>query len=76
MAFHVFHRTWWRANPDWPGGLEPEAGPKTTIARNIATAERAREICAEWNAAHDPGRLSDKAEFERQAPHVRRSRHA
>ena len=76
MAFHVFHRTWWRENPEWPDGLEPGAGPKTTIARNIATESEAREICRKWNANHKPGRLSRKAEFERQVSHVNRNKRA
>lgn len=61
--YNVFHRTWWRRNPDWPNGLEPEAGERHYIARGV-TYEHARELCQEWNAAHDPGELSDKAEFE------------
>lgn len=60
---HVYHRTWWKENPAWPQGLEPCAGRKTTIDR-VETVEEAREICKEWNAEHDPGRLSRKAEFE------------
>ncbi len=23
MAYKVFHRTWWKNNPEWPDGLEP-----------------------------------------------------
>jgi hypothetical protein len=74
MTFTVFHRTWWRENPEWPDGLEPHAGKRTIIARNIETESEAREICRKWNATHKPGRLSRKAEFEHQDAHVRSNR--
>lgn len=61
--YNVFHRTWWRANPKWPGGREPEAGERHYIKKHV-TEEHARELCAEWNASHEPGPLSDKAEYE------------
>ena len=61
--FDVFHRTWWRKNPSWPDGREPGVGKRTYIARRV-TEEEAREICREWNATHDPGPLSRKAEYE------------
>ena len=61
--YNVFHRTWWQANPAWPGGREPGAGPRHYIKRHV-TYEDARELCDQWNANHEPGFLSDKAEFE------------
>lgn len=61
--FHVFHRTWWVESPGWPNGLEPEAGEKHTIDE-VETEAEARALCQEWNAENDPGRLSDKAEYE------------
>lgn len=61
--YNVFHRTWWQANPKWPDGREPGAGPRHYIRKHV-TQEDARELCAEWNASHDPGPLSDKAEYE------------
>ena len=61
--FHVFHRTWWKRNEAWPNGLEPSAGKKSTIGF-AATAEEARSMCQVWAAAHRPGKLSDKPEFE------------
>jgi hypothetical protein len=63
--YTVFTRTWWRHNPAWPNGLEPGAGRKTRIARNLSERE-AIKLCAEWNASHKPGKLSRKAEFEQQ----------
>lgn len=64
--YRVFSRTWWRANPSWPGGREPGAGRKTTIQRNVQDEETARAICKRWNASHNPGKLSRKAEYEEQ----------
>lgn len=31
MSYRIFTRTWWRQNPDWPGGREPHAGRQYTI---------------------------------------------
>jgi hypothetical protein len=63
--YTVFHRTWWIENPSWPNGLEPGAGRKHVIARNVSL-EEALELCREYNSTHKPGRLSRKAEFELQ----------
>ena len=61
--FDVFHRTWWQPNPAWPGGKEPGAGTRHYIERHV-TRRDALKLCKEYNATHDPGFLSDKAEFE------------
>lgn len=63
MSYHVFHRVWWRENKDWPNGLEPHLGRKTTIRKRVATEAEAQQICREWNATHDPGKFSRKAEY-------------
>lgn len=60
--FEVFHRTWWQPNPSWPDGREPGVGEAHHIAW-ADTETEARAIAQRWNAAHDPGPLSDKAEF-------------
>ena len=62
--YQVFTRTWWAHNKDWPNGLEPCPGRKTTIHRNVETAEEARALCQEYNRTHKPGKLSRKLEFE------------
>jgi hypothetical protein len=62
--YRVFTRTWWTRNPSWPGGREPGAGRKFTLAR-VATEDEARARCREYNETHDPGFLSRKAEYER-----------
>jgi hypothetical protein len=64
--YYVFTRTWWKRNPDWPGGREPGAGRKTTLARNVPTETEARAICKRYNDSHDPGFLSRKAEYQEQ----------
>lgn len=60
----IFHRRWWKANPSWPDGLEPGASRPQFIKEVVGDLETARAACREWNAAHDPGRFSDKAEFQ------------
>jgi hypothetical protein len=63
--FTVFVRTWWKKNPEWPGGREPDSyGTRTIIAHRVKTEEEARTIARQYNATHAPGPLSRKAEFE------------
>ena len=62
-SYKVFTRTWWIDNEDWPNGLEPFAGGQRIIARNVASEEEARDIAQKWNAEHDAGRYSLKAEY-------------
>lgn len=62
MSYRVFHRTWWRRGPN--GSRVPGAGKRHTIAARVGTEDEARAICRAWNASHDPGFLSDKAEYE------------
>jgi hypothetical protein len=66
MLYRCFTRTWWVHNPSWPCGLEPGAGRKHTIAKDVESEEEARAICRRYNDTHDPGVLSRKAEYERQ----------
>jgi len=61
--YNVFHRTWWTRNPAWPGGKEPGAGKRHYIRKHVTYAD-ARAICQQYNSTHEPGFLSDKAEFE------------
>jgi hypothetical protein len=61
--YRVFHRTWWKDNPSWPNGLEPHLGNKALIGF-AGNQDQARAMCKAWNAEHDAGRFSDKAEFE------------
>ena len=54
--FEVFHRTWWRA----------EGVPGVGESHHIGWAQteaRARYMCRRWNASHDAGPLSDRAEY-------------
>ena len=61
---NVVHRTWWKDNPEYPGGLEPQIGRKTYIVKGV-TEEEAREMCKQYNETHEAGRYSRKAEFEK-----------
>jgi len=60
--YEVFHRTWWKSNPNWPNGREPGVGESFHIAYT-KTEEEAQAMCKEWNSNHYPGLLSDKAEY-------------
>jgi len=54
--FEAFHRTWWRA----------EGVPGVGESHHIGWAQteaRARYLCRQWNASHDAGPLSDRAEY-------------
>jgi hypothetical protein len=62
--YNVFHRTWWVENPAWPKGLEPQLGKKHYLVKGVNSEKLARELCEDWNEQHEPGRLSDKAEYE------------
>ena len=71
--YRIFHRTWWKENPEWPNGLEPHIGKSRKVGE-ANTREEAREKCTEWDAARKKRygkaafarmeRLSDRAEFE------------
>ena len=61
--YNVFVRSWWKRNAKWPNGLEPHAGRKTYLRTGL-TETQARDFCQTYNATHDPGRASRKAEFE------------
>lgn len=62
--YNVFHRTWWRENSGWPNGLEPEAGKRHYLIRGVTSETLAQQICRDWNGCHEPGKLSDKAEYD------------
>lgn len=64
MSFKVFVRNWWKENPNWPNGLEPDStATKTTLVKRVETEKEAREICKRYNDTHEAGRLSRKAEY-------------
>lgn len=67
MAYNVFTRTWWKpaTTAGWPSGREPSPGRKSRRGHpQRVSFEAAREYCQAWNATHNPGRWSRKAEFE------------
>lgn len=60
-TYNVFVRDWWRMEN---GRRVPYPGaPRRYLARGVSESI-ARQICAEYRAAHDPGPLSRKAEYE------------
>ncbi|GAF74376.1 unnamed protein product [marine sediment metagenome] len=61
--YKVFVRNWWKRNPTWPDGREPSPGRQHTLQKRIKTEEEARAICKRYNATHEPGFLSRKAEY-------------
>lgn len=64
MMYRVFTRVWWRANREWPNGLEPHIGRKYTIGWEC-DEKSARALAREWNRNNEPGRFSRKAEYEK-----------
>lgn len=65
-SYGVFVRNWWKeaTSPGWPNGLEPDPrARKTWLHSGGLTFGEAREIAREYNATHDPGRYSRKAEI-------------
>ena len=63
QLYTVFVRNWWKDNPAWPDGLEPCPGERSIIATGCTYSE-ARRRCEAYRATHEPGRYSNKAEFE------------
>tara|TARA_R110001606_G_scaffold92265_3_gene205320 strand:- start:649 stop:846 length:198 start_codon:yes stop_codon:yes gene_type:complete len=61
--YKVFIRNWWKKNPKWHNGLEPDPTARKTTLTWVNTEEEAREIAQEYNATHKPGILSRKAEY-------------
>lgn len=68
--FRVYVRNWWReATPEdgrWPNDLVPNSGDKGRRIGSASTEEEAQRLCREYNSTHQPGRLSKKAEYERE----------
>ncbi len=60
--YEVFTRTWWRENPEWPGGLEPEVGNPVVIKIAHKRSD-ARAFCKKWNHMNPPCRHGRMAEF-------------
>lgn len=62
--FRIFVRNWWKPNPSWPGGREPDPCADREYLDEVETEEEARAMCREWNRENEPGHLSRKAEYE------------
>lgn len=63
--YRCFTRNWWKeGGAGWPNGLEPEANGRRTFRGTFLEESAAREYCSRWNSTHEPGRLSNKCEYE------------
>lgn len=63
QKYQIFVRNWWKRNPSYPDGLEPDSGARKTKLCICEGIDEARRICKQYNETHKPGRLSRKAEF-------------
>lgn len=63
MKYKVFVRNWWKLNPEWPNGLEPDAGARMVTLRRGLTEAEAKQLCQNYNETHKPGKFSRKAEY-------------
>lgn len=64
-TYNVFVRNWWKHNPSWPNGIEPDPRARKTYLAHGLLEDDARAFCKEYNATHKPRKLSRKAEFEK-----------
>ena len=63
--FQIFTRNWWKENPKYHRGLEPDGGASKTNVGVVETEEEARKICQTNNANRPTSwkRLSRKYEY-------------
>jgi len=71
MKYRIFRRTWWKENPSYPNGLEPEPGPRHYVRGAVFDDEdKCRKECQRLNReaksslTAEQRRLSLKYEFE------------
>lgn len=62
-VYVIFHRRWWTPNASWPDGREPGAS-RPQFIEEVVGLQAARKACHEWGLTHEPGPMSDKAEFQ------------
>lgn len=66
MSYRVFTSTWWHY--EYRDGkrvrVPGSSGRKHTLEACVATEKEAVAMCRNWNATHDPGPLSRKAEYD------------
>lgn len=63
MTYEIFARNWWKENPSWPNGLEPDPRAEREYLGEAATEEEAQALCRSYNRENPPGSLSRKAEY-------------
>lgn len=59
-TYRVFVRNWWKREA---GQLVPDPRARKTTIETGLSFEAARAFCRAYNASHEPGPLSRKAEF-------------
>ncbi len=60
MKYRVFTRTWWKINPEWPDGREPQIGKEPTSTKH-STAQKKPESFARNTTEHtSPGNCQEK----------------
>lgn len=62
-TYRVFTRNWWKRNPAYPNGLEPNSTARKHTIGKVSTPEAAQDMCRVYNLNHKPGRLGRKAEY-------------
>lgn len=64
--YAIFVRNWWKWEQTQYGKKKvPHPRARKTYIGHAESYEEAQKFCQEYNAAHEPGELSRKAEFER-----------
>jgi hypothetical protein len=71
ILYHVFVRNWWREAEShergiWPNNLVPDPGARKHTLGYRDNETKARMLAKGYNETHKPGRLSRKAEYERE----------
>ncbi len=62
--YKIFVRNWWKENPAWPDGKEPDPIADKEYIYQAETEDEARAFCRHYNKENNPGFLSRKAEYE------------
>lgn len=59
--FKVTHSNWWRLEN---GKLLPNYNRRKMLIGYTYSETDARQMCENWNKSHNPGKLSNKAEYQ------------
>lgn len=59
--YRMFTRNWWKMED---GERVPDPSARRTVQGYATDEQDAIKFCQDWNALHEPGKLSNKCEFE------------